>query len=64
MTDDEDAVTAAAWDALDRGLITEQDIDRAVGSSMLGRFRLGEFDGDACFIIQSRRKPTPPSTVR
>ena len=48
MTDDEDAVTAAAWDALDRGLITEQDIDRAVGSSMLGRFRLGEFDGDAC----------------
>lgn len=48
MTDDEDAVAAAAWDALDRGLITEQDIDRAVGSSMLGRFRLGEFDGDAC----------------
>ncbi|MGN1403776.1 MAG: glycoside hydrolase family 3 C-terminal domain-containing protein [Ruminococcus sp.] len=48
MTDDAEMVAAAARDALDRGLITEADIDRAVGNSMLGRFRLGEFDGDKC----------------
>lgn len=48
MTDAEEAVAAAALDALDRGLITEEDIDRAVGNSLTGRFRLGEFDGDAC----------------
>lgn len=48
MTDDEGMVTAAAWDALERGLITEADLNRAVGNSMLGRFRLGEFDGEKC----------------
>ena len=29
-------------------LLTEADIDRAVGNSLSGRFRLGEFDGDSC----------------
>ncbi len=48
MTDDAEMVAAAAKDALDRGLITEADIDKAVGNSLLGRFQLGEFDGDAC----------------
>ena len=48
MTDADDMVAAAARDALDRGLLTEADIDRAVGNSLSGRFRLGEFDGDSC----------------
>ena len=48
MTDEADMVAAAARDALDRGLLTEADIDRAVGNSLSGRFRLGEFDGDSC----------------
>lgn len=46
MTDNEELVAAAAHEALSRGLITEEDIDRAVRSSLLGRFRLGEFDGE------------------
>ncbi len=44
MTDPEDMVYAAAMDALDKGLITEKDIDKAVGNVLLGRFKLGEFD--------------------
>lgn len=44
MTDPEDMVAAAAKDALKRGLITEADIDKAVGNVLYGRFRLGEFD--------------------
>ena len=48
MTDGEEMVAAAARDALKRGLITEAEIDRAVGNALLGRFRLGKFDGDAC----------------
>ncbi|WP_242677083.1 glycoside hydrolase family 3 protein [Streptomonospora litoralis] len=38
-----DAVTSA----LEQGLITEADIDRAVGHSLSIRFRLGEFDPDS-----------------
>ncbi|WP_238580963.1 glycoside hydrolase family 3 protein [Streptomonospora alba] len=37
-----DAVTSA----LEQGLITEEDVDRAVGHSLSIRFRLGEFDPD------------------
>ena len=46
MTDPEDMVYAAAMDALDRKLITEADIDKAVGNVLLGRFKLGEFDDE------------------
>lgn len=45
MTDDAEMVAAAAKEGLVGGLISEADIDRAVGASLLGRFRLGEFDG-------------------
>ena len=31
-------------EALERGLITEQDLDRSVGRLMTARFRLGMFD--------------------
>lgn len=48
MTDDAEMVAAAGKAALEQGLITEADLDRAIGACMLGRFRLGEFDGDAC----------------
>ena len=44
MTDVSDMVTAAAADALEKGLITMEDIDKAVGNVLYGRFRLGEFD--------------------
>lgn len=44
MNDPADMVSAAAYDALERGLITEADIDKAVGNVLYGRFRLGEFD--------------------
>lgn len=44
MTDPADMVAAAAKDALRKGLITEADIDKAVGNVLYGRFRLGEFD--------------------
>ncbi|MBR4096804.1 MAG: glycoside hydrolase family 3 protein, partial [Oscillospiraceae bacterium] len=44
MTDPADMVAAAAYDALERKLITEADIDKAVGNVLYGRFSLGEFD--------------------
>ena len=44
MTDDGRMVAAAARDALNKGLISENDINKAVGNVLLGRFRLGEFD--------------------
>lgn len=44
MTDDSRMVAAAAKDALNKGLISEDDINKAVGNVLLGRFRLGEFD--------------------
>lgn len=49
MTDVEELVTEAAYTALKNGLITEKDIDKAVGNSLEGRFRLGEFDGSTPF---------------
>lgn len=48
MTDDAEMVAAAARDGLSRGILTEAEIDTAVGNALLGRFRLGEFDGDHC----------------
>lgn len=44
MTDPADMVAAAAYEALERKLITAADIDKAVGNVLYGRFRLGEFD--------------------
>ncbi|MBQ7980263.1 MAG: glycoside hydrolase family 3 C-terminal domain-containing protein, partial [Oscillospiraceae bacterium] len=46
MTDPADMVSAAAYDALEKGLINEADIDKAVGNVLYGRFRLGEFDDE------------------
>lgn len=34
----------SAWQALEKGLITERDIDEAIANSLKVRFRLGEFD--------------------
>ena len=45
MTDCSELVHASAYEALKLGLITEADIDKAIGNSLDGRFRLGEFDG-------------------
>jgi beta-glucosidase len=47
-SDSEDSAptTEALTEALDRGLITEADIDEAVGHILSIRFRLGDFDPD------------------
>ena len=44
MTDSEDVVEAAVIEALSSGLVSEEDIDKALYNSLLARFRLGEFD--------------------
>ena len=44
MTDGYETVSAAAYDALEKGLITEDDIDRSLKNSLRARFKLGEFD--------------------
>lgn len=44
MTDSSEAVTAAAQKGLSEGILTEEDIDKAVYNTLLTRFRLGEFD--------------------
>lgn len=44
MTDNSEAVSAAAKDALEKGLITIADIDKALENVFIARFRLGEFD--------------------
>ncbi|MCR5806037.1 MAG: glycoside hydrolase family 3 C-terminal domain-containing protein [Oscillospiraceae bacterium] len=46
MTDDDDMVREAARIALEKGLITEDDIDRSLRRTIAGRLRLGqELDG-------------------
>ena len=40
-------VTNAALDALKEGLLTVEDIDRAVANTLRTRFRLGQFDPDS-----------------
>ncbi|MFD0257168.1 glycoside hydrolase family 3 C-terminal domain-containing protein [Kitasatospora indigofera] len=42
--DDPGTTIARITEALERGLLTEEDIDRAVGRQLSIRFRLGEFD--------------------
>lgn len=44
MTDCEDVVVASALEAVKSGLVSENDIDKALYNSLLARFRLGEFD--------------------
>lgn len=44
MTDDMAVVNSAAHEALDRGLISEADIDKALFGVLKARFMLGEFD--------------------
>lgn len=46
FTDDKKVVMEAARKALEKGLITEADIDRSVRNSFRTRIRLGFFDGD------------------
>ena len=46
FTDDKEVVMAAAWEALEKGLITEADIDRSIRNSFRTRIRLGFFDGN------------------
>lgn len=48
MTDDENMVAEAARDAVERGLLTEEDLDKVLRNVFTARFQLGEFDGDAC----------------
>ena len=44
MTDNNNNVHTAARNALERGIITEADIDKAIGNTLRGRIRLGHFD--------------------
>ena len=46
FTDDGEVVYAAAKEALEKGLITEKDIDSSIRNSFRTRIRLGFFDGD------------------
>ncbi len=49
MTDNAELVHKSAYEALKLGYMTEADIDKAVGNSLDGRFRLGEFDGGTIY---------------
>lgn len=44
MTDNESVVNEAAKQALEQGLVSESDIDRALFGALKSRFLLGEFD--------------------
>lgn len=46
FTDDKKVVFAAAREALSKGWITEEDLDRSVRNSFRTRIRLGFFDGE------------------
>jgi beta-glucosidase len=46
FTDRDELVTGAAAEALEKGLITEADIDRALFNMFKARFRMGQFDPD------------------
>lgn len=46
FTDDGEVVRAAAREALEKGLITEEDINRSIRNSFRTRIRLGWFDGE------------------
>ena len=44
MTDGAETVAIAAREALEQGLVTEEDINRTLKCSLRARFKLGEFD--------------------
>lgn len=44
MTDDENVVREAAREALEKGMITERELDKALFGVLKARFLLGEFD--------------------
>lgn len=46
FTDDAQVVYQSAKDALEQGLITEEDVNRSIRNSFRTRIRLGMFDGD------------------
>ena len=46
FTDDGEVVRKAAKEALEKGLITEEDINRSIRNSFRTRIRLGWFDGE------------------
>lgn len=46
FTDDGEVVREAAREALEKGLITEEDINRSIRNSFRTRIRLGWFDGE------------------
>ena len=46
MTDNAEMVAKAAYNGLENGILTEADIDKAVGRSLAARMRLGEFDDE------------------
>ncbi len=49
INDDSDVAEAAAREALERGLISENDIDNALFGVLKARFMLGEFDNNCSF---------------
>lgn len=55
MTDNEQLVNDAAREALEKGLITEADIDKALFGALKARFMLGEFDKDCPYNDVDKR---------
>ena len=55
MTDNEEIVRTAAREALDKGLITVGNIDRAIRGALKARFMLGEFDKKTPFDNYSEK---------
>ncbi len=49
MTDPVDNVSAAARTALDKGILTETDIENAIRNTIIGRIHLGHFDPSTPF---------------
>ncbi|MBR6568984.1 MAG: glycoside hydrolase family 3 C-terminal domain-containing protein [Clostridia bacterium] len=48
MSDQADMVEKAAKEAYEQGLLTEQDMDRAIAAKLRVAMQLGHFDGDEC----------------
>lgn len=61
MTDAEQNVHTAARNALERGLITEADLDKAIGNTLTGRVRLGHFDPSTPFDNLTRDDVNTPA---
>ncbi|MGN1341482.1 MAG: glycoside hydrolase family 3 C-terminal domain-containing protein [Oscillospiraceae bacterium] len=49
LTDNEELVRSSAREALQKGLISEKDLDRALSGALKARFMLGEFDAQTPF---------------